>query len=385
MEILQYNMKAWSENVLGFLGEHLRLYVTVKFTTEDRDLQYFVKSVPFSNSEQRRLILEHGIVKKESNIYELMLNHFPSTILNVKWRPECYFWREDLLVLEDLSNQGYYLTPDRFDYTNDHVQSILRSLATLHAASKFFEKNVLKDKISNHFLSVLFETTTSPKCDWFITGLKAIRGIALHVFPQHRTFIDGQMWIELWKIFQHIENSVHLFPCVLTHRDVWSKNLLFNKSLECILLDFQIARYLPQAYDVVMCQYLLLRTPERRLHYTENLRTYYSQYSRVMEHFDLHSDQISFETLERSCKHFELMGLIMKAITTQISHLPENFMKDLLKDPTGYKNFEVVDRTDQLLALLEHDSYYKSWMVEAVEELLDYTIATQSAGVEIAG
>lgn len=374
-EIVSYEICHWSENVMGYLGEHLRL--KVKFKENNNVVDFFVKSVPFSNLEHRKNIEDLKVIEKEGQIYELIFNHMPDTILNLKWRPQCFFSRDDIIVLEDISNLGYRLTPDRFQYTNEHVQSILKSLATLHAASQNFEENILKDSIKNHYLSIFFETTTASYIGWFVAGLKTIKGIAAKYFPAKKEFIENQFWTELYKVFDLIEDSVNEFPCVVTHRDMWAKNVMFNDNLECILLDFQISRYLPQSYDIMMCMYLHLRTAERKIVFMDNLNIYYEHYLKVMKYFNLEKKVISFEKLQEGCKYFELLGLVIKAITNQITHLPAGFMDHFIKSPDEYKQFANIDRTEPLLALLEHDDYYREWMVEAVEELLDYTMMNQ--------
>lgn len=73
--ILESQLDAGSNDLLGFMGEYYKLQLKVKHSgiATQQNLQYFVKSIPYKNAPQRAECERKGIFRKETTIYTKIL------------------------------------------------------------------------------------------------------------------------------------------------------------------------------------------------------------------------------------------------------------------------------------------------------------------------
>ena len=159
-------------NDYGFLGEYFRLDIEAEMENVRTKFNFFVKSLPIKNLKQRNMLVETGIFRKEVIIYEKLLLHL-NELSGKKnfWCADVFFFRDDLLVLENLSLKGYKMLPFRFRFEICHVKATLKSLASFHASSIFYEETNGEKSIEKEFKEVLFETSVA-NIKWYHAGLK---------------------------------------------------------------------------------------------------------------------------------------------------------------------------------------------------------------------
>lgn len=87
-----------------------------------------------------------------------------------RWYPYLYLARDDLLVLDDLSQSKYQMLPFRYTFQKLHVEETLKALVRFHASSIWYEETG-GGIIGDEFKDILFETSL---CDipWCHSGLK---------------------------------------------------------------------------------------------------------------------------------------------------------------------------------------------------------------------
>lgn len=326
------------------------------------------------------------LFEKEAKIYSDILGAMPSS--RIKWAPNSYYTRNDVLVLDDLSKENYQLMPPQQVFTKEHVQLVLKSLAILHANSFYLEKEVLKQPIDEVFSEFLFETSVNRTNVWFTTGVAAIQTIAL---KRTRFSKDPKMvkWIQddfdpvISKIYDMCNNYPKHFTKAFCHRDVWRNNLMFkfgsdsgkvnfNKPLECLLIDYQIARYMPPGMDVVMTLYMLQYIKERQVDFQDNLKYYYEQLRESMKELRMNvEDYLMYDEFLETVEYFKLLGAVIKCIFLQMTHLPDGEIDKIHAEEDDYFQFIMVDRGDNLVNYIDSDDHFKKWMVESVEELLE--------------
>lgn len=160
-------------NYLGFLGEYFRLKIDSNLDESHCELNFFVKTLPMRDLKQRKMLVETGIFSKEVKIYEKLLLDL-SEISNDKrfWCPRAYYFRDDLLVLDDLSLKGFKMLPSHINFDRAHVEETLKTLSIYHTASIVYEENQTKS-IPDEFGDLLFETSVDDR-DWFHAGLRVI-------------------------------------------------------------------------------------------------------------------------------------------------------------------------------------------------------------------
>lgn len=170
--IVKFNIEGFG-NYLGFLGEYFRLKIDAIVNDSKSELNFFVKSLPLNDLKQRKMLEDTGIFRKEVTVYKNLLMDLME-IMNgkLKWCPRGYFYRDDLLVLDDLSLENYEILPFRFKFTQQHVEVTLRTLASFHCCSIVFEEKQ-KKSIEREFGEMLFETSVAD-IQWFHSGLQVI-------------------------------------------------------------------------------------------------------------------------------------------------------------------------------------------------------------------
>ncbi|XP_063708812.1 uncharacterized protein LOC134837371 [Culicoides brevitarsis] len=391
--VLEWGTSTLSEEVTGFLGEHLKLTIKAKIDNDQIvNESFFIKTLPF-RAKDRRFVEEIGVLRKEVHLYVNVLNEMPKYDEKSHWSPECYYARDDLLVLEDLSVKDFHLLPPEIEFTDDHMKVALKSLAMMHASSINFEKNVVKKPLNDIYDGMLYEVTVARRNNWFRTGLKAIEQVALQRtrYKYMAETIKKKFYDAMNVVFDMVDNELIPpdFLCVISHRDLWRNNLMYkfarseddeetlnyNAPLEAVLIDFQIARYLPPAVDILMLLYLLQRNNDRKSRYDAHISHYYECMKDALAHFGLDIESIfPFEELWRTCEHFQLLGAVLKGVFLPMTHLPKGVIDDIHKNADAYRKFIAVDRTETILHYIDTDEYFRNWMIEAVEELIEITL-----------
>lgn len=179
-EILNFSVENFG-NYLGFLGEYYRLKIDIKAKRNanvDREkvqeLFFFVKTLPREDEEKRNMLIRTGIFGKEVKIFREIIPKLVSESKSDKfsdasWCPKAHLIRDDMLIFNDLSHEGYQMLPFRFQFTREHVEVTLSSLARFHTCSLAYE--VKGNSIVTNFSEILFETSIAD-IPWYHAGLK---------------------------------------------------------------------------------------------------------------------------------------------------------------------------------------------------------------------
>lgn len=129
--------------------------------------------MPFTDPKQREIVQEIGIFTKEAVCYRELFSQFeqsPEKVL--KWRPDCWLARDDLMVMEDLVDAGFRAMPFQRPFGREHLTLIFERMAQMHACSLDLEYNQMKGKkLGERFGEMLYETTFMRKNPWFEAGL----------------------------------------------------------------------------------------------------------------------------------------------------------------------------------------------------------------------
>uniref|UniRef100_A0A336N305 CSON005415 protein n=1 Tax=Culicoides sonorensis TaxID=179676 RepID=A0A336N305_CULSO len=389
IEIKSWTLKEKDGEPTGFLGEYLILEIEALIDQNAVKLNFFVKSLP-SSSQIKEFVKGINLFHKEATVYSQLLSPMISAT-DLRFSANSYFSRDDVIIFENLSLQNFHLMPPEMKFNQKHVRTILNSLAQLHASSIVYEQNVLSKPFDEVYGDVLFEVSFCKTNKWFVTGMKSIVMIALKRSkysknPEMCALINEKFMQGLETIYELVREIPPKFKKVLCHRDIWRNNLMFkfdikngneidySSPIECALVDFQLARYLPPAEDILMTLYVLQRKHDREMAFSDNLNYYYDLLGKYLRKFDLNVNEIlPFNELLDSCEHFKLVGLLIKAIYLQTAQLPLGEMEKMREDDEKYQNYITNDRPE-LLNYIDTDEDFREWMVEAVDELIDYIL-----------
>lgn len=183
------------------------------------------------------------------------------------------------------------------------------------------------------------------------------------------------------RIYELMEQSSDEFANVICHRDIWRNNMMFQfkksgyeEPENCVILDFQICRYLPPAIDVLLAIYLNTNRSNRNEFYNHYLTYYYSALQQQLNNFNMSiNDIMKWEEFMKSVNYYKIIPLIFNAVYIQLTHLPAGTLDSLRKNNLAkYNSFAHVDRDDVVMDAMEKDDYFKEYIVDSVEELIEY-------------
>ncbi|XP_034472032.1 uncharacterized protein LOC117779820 [Drosophila innubila] len=361
---------------LGFLGEYYVLrIITEPVLLDGRYIhQSFIKTLPQKNLEYRADCERKGVLKKECGIYRKILPKL-QRYAKCKLFADCYLARDDLLVLEDLSFK-YRQLPAKEMFTMAHYRSILRHLATLHAAGIAWERDE-HFSIGERYKDELFELLLSNKNDWYLTGVKAI----IYLAAQHGQFQDSKsqsfiknklygMLIQAEKLAQPSKKLRN----VLCHRDLSKGNIFLSSASEsCLFVDFGISTYSPPAIDIHFLLYINSTIERRRSIYKEVMDCYFNELQARFTVLGIPAGEISREDFQLDCRRGHLAGLIMSAICLPLFKMPEDFSKKLReKDSIKFDYWMNVERSELLELAMANDTAYKAEVLSIIAELVEY-------------
>ena len=98
-KLMRYQVNNYSDSKLGFVGLYNRLILTVRQNNNEvSEISLFVKS------ESQEIKIERNIYEDECNFYSNIVPEMQKKCIVDKWAPECYYSKNELLVMEDLKN-----------------------------------------------------------------------------------------------------------------------------------------------------------------------------------------------------------------------------------------------------------------------------------------
>jgi hypothetical protein len=232
---------------------------------------------------------------------------------------------------------------------------------------------------------MLFETSYIRGMPWCMTGIRALKTVALNrskygIGSSYERAIDEEFMERAEKIFEILACDMPQIPKVLCHRDLWRNNLMFRcddddgEPLDCQLIDFQTARYNPIALDVIIC--ILLPSAELVTleHVDECIEFYYKQLAgELLLHQVKIDDIMKFTDFTAACEHFKLMPLLMQPMFFSLSNLPQSYLANLLKtNEDEYMRISMHHRDDVVLEFMASDEHYQRTMTRSVERLIEH-------------
>ncbi|XP_022224502.2 uncharacterized protein LOC111075491 [Drosophila obscura] len=386
--LLDCQLEAGSCDLVGYMGEYykLRLIVEDIADKEKHELDYFIKSLPRKNEPQRAECERKGVFRKESAIYTKILPNVQKYATK-KLFPQCFYSRNDLIVLEDLTQEYRHLKASE-SYTLEHYKLVLEHLAELHAASIAWEEKE-QFNIGERYKDVLTELHLSTENSWFMTGLKAIVFLAAR-HPQyqaekHQSFINNKLYNLLTKAEQLVTPSLTIRN-VLCHRDTWDRNIFFRFGSDrysalpsaCCIVDFQLSKYCSPTLDVLFLLYIVAPASVRQEIYDECLDHYHIALQSHLTRLGLDEELISRENFLRECQRTRLAALIIWALTepqTKMSASISNRLRS--EEPEKFDYYLNTDRSEMLLRVMQLQPGYEQTIMSPIQELVDYLMENE--------
>lgn len=234
-DLVDVIIEPWSLEPTGYCSKHLRVTIAVKLQTGEHTVQkFFAKCIPYSKDLKPQELREYlQYFRSEFVFFGEILPTFG--VDDDPFTPRCFYAREDLLVMEDLSLEGFSPSAARDLMSYDDCVATLLSLARMHAASLAFEEHHPERKTVLDSWPDVFITETATLGDvedWLLTGVKTLEFLA-DIVPE----VDDRKTLKsllthkrkhIINIYNGLRKASSRYRNVLSHGDIWSSNTLFK-------------------------------------------------------------------------------------------------------------------------------------------------------------
>ncbi|XP_052862476.1 uncharacterized protein LOC128269140 [Anopheles cruzii] len=386
-DVVYVTLEPFSACPDGFLADHYSL--KVKFQTSGdptEELNFFVKCLPINNPQLALYLDEIGSFRKETSVLQDILRPLQEYCPWRKIAPRVHFARANkLLVMQNLKNDGYGVIKGESGLLdNCSLREALQTLACLHASSIVLEEKRGKSLVEL-FPTILKEnawinSTTSTRTKDVDNVIKLyINLVKLEKrWPAERKeAIITQLPTLIRTIYQYVVPCKRFRNC-LNHGDLWCNNLMFKTnaqgdSTDCVLVDFQMSRYVPIGYDINLLLYLTTSAVFRKNHEKTLLAFYYSCFAKVLElnSVDVHKIYSLSDFLE-CCQHYKLAGLIHSVMISGEVTLPQEFLEQVFKHSELTAGFMPEPKISICVKAFQADQTYKAHLLELMEELFTH-------------
>lgn len=269
-------------------------------------------------------------------------------------------------------------------------------MARFHASSIQYElRESSVGLIQHNHGEILKETIFQRNNPWYVVGMEAIVSLA----QQMLSFAKAPKWSAnfcaeklreqlLYIVPQLIEQPSNRYRNVLCHRDIWNNNVMFRyettdnahigNPIHAVLIDYQICRYMPPAFDLLQLLHLNRRRCMRDPSNVErHLRFYYDQLIAELTAdgctLSAAAAIIPWTDLLESFAAYKLYGLTSNCLYNPAVKMPDDALLVLRRtDAARYKVVSNVRRDDFLLEWMEKDDEFKALVWECVDELCEH-------------
>lgn len=377
-----FDVKPASEKTMGFLSQHLLLSVTTADNVSENieKLTFFVKALPCIIAEHADYVKEAMAFDKEIVMFEKFISK-ASGQGNTKWAPNYFFARmNDLIVFENLYSSEFQISKNSSDsFDRNHLTFALKAIAAMHASSlamehrepEFMEKFSKNDLYENFYPN---PKSGNIRVKTIENTIRTTCHLATMILG-HK-FDTKRLNTKLMEIFELCKSSTK-YRNVFSHGDLWGNNIMFryhgqsDKPNEAIIVDFQLTRWAPPAFDL-MTFLMMCTRPEFRDEYLQQLLDdYYVFLEHELVTYGLNVEtEISRNEFDETCKFYSRVSSLEAAMFSHMIFLPEKYLSNVFSNAENYNNFLMISRNDLCENAFKNDPEYRNKMINILSTLV---------------
>ncbi|XP_001652108.2 uncharacterized protein LOC5568172 [Aedes aegypti] len=385
----------------GFLADHFALKAVVVYGHGDRaytkEFSFFLKAVPRGNLVLAKYLDDIGSFRKEVALCEKIIPEIDRMLAGRQVVPKYLLTKEDrLIVMENVKTKSFDILKGNrglMDYA--HLEKVFETLAYFHAGT------ILLEEKEGRALTEMFPRVLDENAWTGVEGSIRTRDvenvIVLWCEFMRVTERDSSRLGEILTALPHTIRSLYEYvkPStkwrnVFSHGDLWSNNVMFKNSPdgipeECILVDFQLSRYTPPAYDISLLLSLTTSFEFRCKHMNSLLDSYYDTFQTVLTRNEIDPSTVyTKQSFRDSCEHYRLAGQIHGCIIGPEVLLPTSFIDHVFDLATECAGFMPQPKVNICLNAFRSDDCYRLRMLDMVQELLpDLHCANDNPGPDL--
>ncbi|XP_019561368.3 uncharacterized protein LOC109429837 [Aedes albopictus] len=375
----------FSTSRAGYLGDHffLKLQVIIEDDGNRKDeLNLFLKVLPTAIPALTSYLEASGTFRKETRIYGDL---FPRMQQFTRFAPKAYLTKDNRqLVLENLALEGFRSVAgcEMGIFDKAHLERALQALARLHCASLMLETKTGRT-LPELCPGALDENcwilkNNNPRVEELENAIQVLCELVKVVEKDNPELPDILRKLPefVLQIYDLVKPSSK-YRNVVSHGDLWGSNLLFKYSEasipeDCLIVDFQFARYAPPAYDLNMLITLTTTADYRKEYYSHLIDLYYATVEQIFIDQCLSPEEIIPEQpFRESCHRYKVSGIIDNFLMNHVTLLPRNCVDRVFSSPEEYNNFSGEDKIRMCLGVLDTDMKYRSRITGIIKDLIE--------------
>lgn len=364
IRLLNYKITNYSDTIIGFLGSYYRLNLTFTINsglvTEET---FFIKCLPQTHQNKIDYVTGMGVFQKESLLYKNLL---PQLLRIFAFGPRCYLIKPECIILEDLSSKKFKMAT-KCDYLNpEYCASALKSLAKFHATTLIFEEQKgfrLDEKYEEEIKEVCFSfSEDNPRKKWCDTVTQCVIDCIMllpETLCKNPEDISRKLHDFVFNKVPDLMKPSKKYRNVLTHNDLWINNMLFDDDLNCVLVDFQLARYAPPAFDLLLTLYLNLERHYLEENFEKLVEYYFETLISELGKYKLENLISSLEFGE-SLQYFKLLALTEACMYGTTTFLSQEFSEELQSDFEQFQEFTLLNRSKYVVPEFRENWHFRN-------------------------
>lgn len=386
LKYVRHAFKSLSGDVEGYLSEHHSLTIWYEEDKQIKSKVFFVKTVLNQQTFLSDFAKSMDVFRKENFIYSTFFAELQKVEHYKEIVPKCYFSKENILVLEDLTLSGYNVGERLKFYNVSQCKAALKTLSYYHAYSIIFEEMKAKKYKQNFRLDVeyseeLMDRFYGENCSVYTTeflqaAIKTLCDVVMEL-PEDRKMNKEHFLKYLLENFEDTskeESALKKHRKVCTHGDLWATNIMFkyngDEIVDCKIIDFQILNYTYPAFDIELLFYGNTTTDFRQKHKNELLHYYYDSFLAVLAEQGIDGHKIiSFEDLELTCVLRAPEAKVQAISDMSLLYLPEIVHREAAENPDNFKKILIDERSKYILNMFKSDQIFRDVFTKELTDL----------------
>lgn len=374
----------------GFLGEHFTIEIDFNGQNEVTSKSFFLKIINSSSQVMFDLCKNLNAYEKENFFYTTLIPEFQRYNIDVGFAPKYYFCKSNLIVLEDLSTQGYKAAPKKEWLDLEHCKMSLNALASFHSSALIYEEKrskedgtrySLMDSYANFLQELMFSNEDNAATKFFRYSIEGLFELINTIFEDEDTRTEFSEKLQNVLESLTIEDSSSTVRCTILHGDLWCSNFLYlyhNKQLTSVkLLDYQFVKYGPPSLDVLQLLYTNTRKNFRDLHKNELLEHYYQELCDILhgKSIDI-ANVLPKEEFLSMCEEVKIPAKLQSIVDRCITFMADDNFVEAHKCEETLSAFIFENRSKHIIDAFNKDSKFRELILEDMSELKDLVCKT---------
>lgn len=381
----------------GHLGQYFNIDIQIINQGKPTHLTFFAKVI-IPPTEFLKEIVEGGPSEKEDFFYITLMSLFREHGLEelLDFAPKCYLSRVKwMIVLDHLGNNGFVTLKLNQTLDIDGLKHVVAQLAKLAAVTLILEENLSREEGKHVRINEIYPKFEETLCIYGeespIKKMVDKNRDSLHYLIELLPEATAQLNLPLEeKIKKFDEVFMSVFPRILTsdvfrnaiaHGDMHLGNMLFNQQKdgsisESKLVDFQILRYIPPAFDMLVFIHMNSSREIRLKHYDDLVEGFYRDIAKYLVKFG-HDPENAFpkDAFYESIKYVRPACLSMAFVYSYMMKVDPEIREDLFLDQEKF-TYYYENNNRELIDLVWTGTCFQEGMTSILQDITDYIIET---------